>query len=167
MWGNIYDLVIKENTVGVAGDGQHYARIVGFCQTSAVPMHATQYEGTVGVPALLLASQLCILLGLVHLWDLYLARVHMQTADRGDYRGSGNKSRRMLKIFLSFAVVAAYLVRQGIDTNHFDDADPKQPGYRRCVRCERVRERQHARTRERERVCVVCVCVCESVRSVA
>lgn len=131
--GNLYGLTIKPNTVGVEGNGQHYARIVGFCQTSAIPMHVIQYEGTVGVPALLLAAQLCILLGLVHLWDLYLNRISVQSVDRGDFKSSGNKSRRMLKIFLSFLVFILYMVRQSYDTNHFDDADPKQPGYRRCV----------------------------------
>lgn len=131
--GNLYDLTIKDNTVGVEGNGQHFARIVGFCQTSAVPMHVIQYEGTVGVPALLLAAQLCILLGLVHLWDLYVSRIHVQTADRGDFKSSGHKGRRMLKIFLSFLVFIVYMFRQSYDTNHLDDADPKQPGYRRCA----------------------------------
>ena len=39
-WGNMYGLTMKPNTVGVAGDGQHYARIVGFCQASAVRSRA-------------------------------------------------------------------------------------------------------------------------------
>ena len=97
-------------------------------------MHAIQYEGTVGVPALLLAAQLCILLGLVHLWDHFVSRVHVQTAARGENVSSGNKSRRMLKIFLSFMVVVVYMVRQSVDTNHLDDTDAKQPAYRRSVR---------------------------------
>lgn len=132
-WGNLYDLKVKENTVGVEGDGQHFGRIVGFCQTSAIPVHVIQYEGTVGVPALLLVAQLCILLGLVHLWDLYLSRVHVQTVDRGEWKNNSDKGRRMLKILISFAVVITYMIRQNYDTNHFSDSDPTQPAFRRYV----------------------------------
>lgn len=132
--GNMYDIKPMDKVAGVGGgSGQHYSSIVGFCQNSAIPIHAIQYEGTVCIQALLLVAQLCILLGLVHLWDLYMNRIHVQTADRVYKSAASNKTRRWIKITLSFIVVIVYMVRQTYDTDHLNDTNQKQQGFRRCV----------------------------------
>jgi len=93
-------------------------------------VHVVQYEGTIGIPALVLAAQLCILLGLLHVWDLFISKVHIQTATRGDGIASAHSSRRWFKVVLSLVLFAAYVYTARRDSNQFDDTDATQQGYR-------------------------------------
>lgn len=109
--------------------------IVEFCHTSAVAVQAVQYEGTVGLPALLFAAQMCILLGLLHVWDLFVlkARIRVQTTNRvngvsgmqtdGGYRKWG-------KILLVLLTFVGYFYVADLDYNQFGSEDEKHQSFR-------------------------------------
>lgn len=137
-FANKYQLVPKPGSGSTTGDGRLHANIVEFCQTSAVPMHVVQYEGTVGIPALVLAAQLCILLGLLHVWDLFICKIHIQTASRGEGIASAHSSRRSMKIAVSVLLVLVYGLAARRDTDQFSDTDATQLGYRTTGHTHRV-----------------------------
>lgn len=107
---NEYDLIY-----GVAAEtSKHMEELVQFCQTSAVPVYTTQYEGTVAVPALGLVGQAFILLSLVHSFDIYINR---DSVSRQSHTGL---ALSWVKMALTVVVVGLYLWRATVDANQFN-----------------------------------------------
>jgi len=137
--GNLYYRVEKADSADLEKlDGEsNDLHIVQFCQKSAVPMHVVEYEGVVSIPSLLLAAQLCILLGLLHVWDLFVDKLEYQTAYRESstvsaiHAGSIRGLSQMVKIAIAVVLLLGYLYLTNVDTNWRDrKTDMTQTGYR-------------------------------------
>lgn len=118
MHANKYNLqLLKPEAEGAKGVGTHSKRIVQFCQASAVPMHAREYRGMVGVPAVQLAAQFCILFSLVHVLDLFVHKVE----------GGQSASHRYVKMAIAFLILLVYICTAWDD---FGDSTATSPAYR-------------------------------------
>jgi len=145
---NYYDVKLKAfESEDALTDNEFHAANVEFCQTSAVPMHTIQYEGTVGIPVLVLAAQMCILLGLLHAWDIYIDREDgfdavSSTEDTSSAYRHRNKTpnvvRRYTKVTFAIAIFVGYFYLASHDLNQFGNDNASEPGYRIAGRSQAV-----------------------------
>ena len=132
MMGNLYDLQLWSfESEDAVSNGEFYARTVEFCQQSAVPMFAIQYEGTVGIPVLLLVAQMIILLGLLHAWDVYVDKDENAAETAGDKVDKNpHVVRRYSKVTFAVVIFVAYMYLASRDSNQFGNDNPHFQGFR-------------------------------------
>ena len=110
---------------------EFYARTVEFCQQSAVPMFAIQYEGTVGIPVLLLVAQMIILLGLLHAWDVYIDKdENAAESPQSKVEKSPHVVRRYSKVTFAIVIFVGYMYLASRDSNQFGNDNPHFQGFR-------------------------------------
>ena len=132
MSGNLYDLkLLGFESEDAVTDGEFYSRTVEFCQQSAVPMFAIQYEGTIGIPVLLLVAQMVILLGLLHAWDVYVDKDEnsMESSDE-KVEKNPHVVRRYSKVTFAIAIFVGYMYLASRDSNQFGNDNPQYQGFR-------------------------------------
>ena len=132
MTGNLYDLkILSFESEDAVSNGEFYARTVEFCQQSAVPMFTIQYEGTIGIPVLLLVAQMIILLGLLHAWDVYVDKDENASENvSGKVEKNPHVVRRYSKVTFAIAIFVGYMYLASRDSNQFGNDNPHFQGFR-------------------------------------